>query len=317
MKSIGLVIPVYNESGHLVESLGTILGIAARIRSGGPYQLEILLVDDGSTDNIAARLAGHFDLGRELHYLRLNANYGKEAAISAGLETLKQCDAVIVMDSDLEHPPALIARMLQLWEQGNRIVSACKIFPDGNSRPGAAGSRLFYRLFRLFTGIDISNQSDFKLLDRSAVEFYLGLPEKSKYFWGLVQWMNFPMAIVDFEVPPGAKTTSSWGFGSLLVYAIRSITTFTALPLQLVTLFGGLTFLLSLGIGAKALYDKLTGVALDGFTTVIFLLLIIGSVLMFSLGIIGIYIARIYEETKGRPAYIIDRDASVVGLGDR
>jgi polyisoprenyl-phosphate glycosyltransferase len=306
MKSVTILIPVYNEAHVIVPNLREILAHARAITT---CRVNVLVVDDGSTDALAERLQNAFAKERALHYLRLNRNFGKEAAIAAGLSTLRRSDAVIVMDSDLQHPPALLSRMIALWQQGFDVVDACKASRGEEGAVHKLCCKLFYALFDRMTGLSLQHQSDFKLIDRKVVSFYCGLPERERFFRGLVGWMHFNTTQVWFEVPPAARK-STWSRWRLFTYAVSSITSFTSFPLQLVTFCGGVTFLVSLVIGGIAVMDKLSGRAVDGFSTVILLILAVGSVLMFSLGLIGIYLARIYEEVKRRPGWIIDEPGS-------
>lgn len=306
MKTVTILIPVFNEANVIVPNLREILAHARAITT---VRINVLVVDDGSTDALSERLQSAFAKERALHYLRLNRNFGKEAAIAAGLSTLRRSDAVIVMDSDLQHPPALLARMIALWQQGFDVVDACKASRGEESTVHKLCCKLFYAVFDRLTGLSLQHQSDFKLIDRKVVAFYCGLPERERFFRGLVGWMHFNTTQVWFEVPPAARK-STWSRWRLFTYALGSITSFTSFPLQLVTLCGGLTFLVSLVVGGIALLDKASGRAVDGFSTVILLILAVGSVLMFSLGLIGIYIARIYEEVKRRPGWIIDEHST-------
>lgn len=312
MKTVTILIPVYNEAHVIVANLREILAHARTVKS---VAINILLVDDGSTDDLAARLKSAFALEPSLHYLRLNRNFGKEAAIGAGLSVIRKSDAVIVMDSDLQHPPALIGRMIALWQQGYEVVDACKASRGDEGFVQRWGSKVFYALFDRLTGLHLRSHSDFKLIDRKVVNFYCSLPERERFFRGLIGWMHFNATQIHFDVPPGTRR-STWSRWRLFTYALRSITSFTSFPLQIVTLCGVLTFLVSLVVGGIAIADKLTGEAVDGFSTVILLILAIGSVLMFSLGLIGVYIARIYEEVKRRPAWIIDERGSQSPLSE-
>ncbi len=301
-----IVIPVFNEGEPLIKSLRVILREAALAATRTGLHASILVVDDGSSDGTPARLAQHFELGSEIAYLRLARNCGKEVAILAGLCAAQDASAVVVMDGDLQHPPALLLPMFEAWLAGSDVVEACKSSRGKEGWFRGLGARLFYGLFRAATDLDIEHHSDFKLLDAKVVAVYVALPERKRFFRGLISWLQFPSMRVQFDVAEGARPASRWSSAHLLRYAVSSLVSFTSVPLQLVTWCGGLTFLVSLVFGGKAIYDKWTGHAADGFSTVILLLLLIASILMFSLGLIGLYVARIYDEVKQRPPYQID-----------
>ncbi len=306
-RKLTLIIPVYNEADglrrHLDEILRQLEVLPASVGA------DLLIVDDGSTDATPEIAQTLCQQRRDVALLVLNRNFGKEAAIVAGLDH-SDADAVVVMDSDLQHPPALLPKMVELWLGGADVVEAVKVSRNTRSGPYRYLANAFYRLFNALTGLDLHNHCDYKLLDRKVIEAYRSLPERSRFFRGLVSWMHFPAAQIPFEEPAREAGGSKWSALRLLKLSWDSISSFTALPLQLVTLLGGVTLLVSLLLGAKALYDKLSGQALDGFTTVILLLLIIGSVLMFILCLLGIYVARIYDEIKARPHYLVDRGRS-------
>jgi len=162
----------------------------------------------------------------------------------------------------------------------------------------------------MLADIDITNHSDFKLLDKKVVQAYCALPERKRFFRGLIHWMGFSTAQIPFEVPERQHGVSTWSYLRLFKLSLTAITIFSSIPLQIITLLGILTFNVSLVLSTIALYHKYTGVAVSGFTTVILLILFIGSVLMIALGIIGNYIAHIYNEVKQRPSYLIDWDKS-------
>lgn len=301
---LGLVIPVFNEGSLFVENFREIrrcLGAVSR------HRFRILIVDDGSTDDTLLHVRSVVSDDPDVSLLCLTRNFGKEAAIQAGLEHLgDDVAAAIVMDSDLQHPPALIPAMVKLWEGGIDIVEAQKISRAHDSAWSALLAGLFYRTFHAMTGMDIHNQSDFKLLDRRVLSFYRDLHEHNRFFRGIIHWSGFSIARLTFEVPQRSAGNSRWSRFKLWRYSIDAMTSFSSIPLHFITILGVLTFLVSIVFSAKALYDKFTGVALGGFTTVIVLQLFIGSILMISLGLIGIYLARIHDEVKRRPGYLID-----------
>ena len=311
MKSVAIIIPVLNEAADIDANLSVILSYTtARDPAASTISFTLIVVDDGSTDQTAEVVLRRGQLDHNIRLLSLSRHFGKEAAILAGLSNAKDFDAVIVMDSDLQHPPALLAEMLEHWQQGYLVVEAVKSSRGDETLTKNLLVRSYYRLFNFLTTLSISGDTDFKLLDRQVVSAYCRLPEHNRFFRGLVKWMNFPTARIFFDVPASVRARSSWGSLALFRYAISSITSFTAFPLQIVTLLGGLTFVISLVIGSMALFDKLSGNAVDGFTTVILLILLIGSILMFSVGMIGIYVSRIYDEVKKRPTYLLDKNKS-------
>jgi glycosyltransferase involved in cell wall biosynthesis len=183
------------------------------------------------------------------------------------------------------------------------VVEAVKVYHGHH--PGRRRANLFYRLFGALTGHDLQGASDFKLMDRRVLEAWRSLPEHSLFFRGMHAWLGFRRVQLPFEVPERAGGHSGWSLWALLKLAITAVTSFSSAPLQLVSLAGGAFALFAVVLGLQTLYAKMSGHALDGFTTVILLLLVIGSVTMLGLGIIGTYIARIYDEVKARPRYIV------------
>lgn len=307
MHTIAIIIPAYNEAASIVANLAV---IRAAVDDIADANFVLVVIDDGSADATTAVVRQLHNEDPRVHLLSLNRHYGKEAAIAAGLQAMRHCDAVVVMDSDLQHPPALIPTMVEHWRQGACVVEAVKASRGNESYLRGKLAGVFYRSFSYFTRLGIDGHTDFKLLDKEVVNACCDLPEHGRFFRGLIAWLGFETVQLPFNVPPSTRQRSAWGQRALFRYAIESITSFTAFPLQIVTVLGGLTFLLSLVIGAMALADKLAGRAVDGFTTVILLILIIGSVLMFSVGLIGIYVGRIYDEVKRRPNFLINHHKS-------
>ncbi len=237
----------------------------------------------------------------------MSRNFGKELALTAGLDMAKG-DAVIVMDADGQHPPALLLEMLSTWrDTGTDIVEAVKSDRGKETILSKLGAGLFYSLWSRFSGFDIRGASDFKLLNRRAVDAYLQMDERNVFFRGMTAWIGFERVQIPFEVASRAGGQSNWSVFKKLRLAVNGISGFSSIPLQLVT-FVGIAFLVfSVVFGGYTLALQLTGHSVSGFATVILLLLIIGSLLMISLGIIGIYLARIYDEIKHRPRYLISR----------
>lgn len=298
---ITILMPVYNEGEFIYQNVMT---VDALMKEHG-IDHQFLLVDDGSKDNTWAelcRLAGDHE---QVSVIRLSRNFGKEAALCAGLENAAG-DAVLVMDSDLQHPPAYIPEMVRLWtEEGYDVVEGVKINRGRESLASKLAALLFYRTFSRTTGIDIHAASDFKLMDRSAVEAWKRLPEKNTFFRGLSAWVGYKRYAMPFEVAPRAGGETKWSFRSLSGLAINSITAYTSAPLFIVFWLGLLMGLGAVVITIQTLFNYFAHRAATGFSTVILLQLFIGSAVMISLSIIGLYIAKIYDEVKARPRYLI------------
>ena len=297
---LSIIIPAYNEQENIDQAFVAI----SKILTENNIPFEILFVDDGSCDQTFACVQKLSEGHKEVRGISFSRNFGKEAAIFAGLEGA-QGDCCLIMDCDLQHPPALIPDMYRLWRDGFEVVEGIKASRGKESPFHRLCAKGFYHIISGATGIDMSRASDFKLLDRKAVDALLILPERAPFFRALSSWVGFKTASLSFEVQERTAGASKWSLWSLTKYAIRNITSFSGAPMQMVTLLGWIMLLASLALGIQSLYRYFSGTALEGFTTVILLQLIIGSVLMISLGIIGHYISRIYEEIKARPRYII------------
>lgn len=297
---LSIVLPSYNEEEMVPVAARTVHEILAAEGVGH----ELLFVDDGSRDATWQRIreaAASVPAVRGVHFSR---NFGKEAAIFAGLNEAKG-DCVAVIDCDLQHPPEKLVEMYRLWEQGFEVIEGVKSDRGKESVMHRFAAKTFYAIISRATGIDMSRASDFKLLDRKAVNVILTMREKRAFFRALSSWVGFRTTEVSYEVRERTAGESKWSTWSLMKYAVSNITAFTAMPLHLVTVFGVITLLTSVVLGIIALVQKIAGTALGGFTTVIILLLFLGSLIMISLGIIGYYVGNIYEEIKDRPRYII------------
>ncbi len=301
-KLLSVIIPSFNEQDMITKTFETV----KEILDGASIPFEVLFVDDGSGDLTYHNIVELSGQHHEIRGISFSRNFGKESAIFAGLENASGACAVI-MDCDLQHPPATIVEMYRLWEQGYEVVEGVKSTRGKENRLYTLSANSFYRIISKITGMDMANASDFKLLDRRAIDALLLMPERVPFFRALSSWIGFETISVPFEVQERTVGTSKWSVWSLVKYAVKNITSFSGAPMQFVSLMGWMLLLFSLIFAIHSLYRYFTGTALEGFTTVILLQLIIGSVLMISLGIIGHYISRIYDEIKGRPRYIISK----------
>ena len=300
--TLSLVIPVHNEDQIIQDTLqrcGPLLNDISEDH-------EFIVIDDGSTDSTWEVLTSLAEGDQRLKLIRFTRNFGKEAAIFAGLNQSRgKC--TVVMDGDLQHPPELIPEMYRLWkEAGYDVVHGIKTVRQDEPRPSRFFGHLFYALMGSLSGYDLKGATDYKLLDRNVVHHYVDLPEHVRFFRGLVPWLGFRNTSVPFSPSKRQKGRSRWSYPALARLGIRAICSFSSLPMQVVTLMGGIMFAAAILLGAQTLFMKMSGQAVEGFTTVILLLLFIGSILMVSLGVIGQYIALIYEEVKRRPSYIVD-----------
>ncbi len=298
---LSVILPAYNEEMMIATAAETLRGILDE--AGIPF--ELVFINDGSKDKTWEEICKAREVDPRVCGVCFSRNFGKEAAMFAGLEKARG-DCCVVLDCDLQHPPEKIVEMYHLWEQGYEVVEGIK--HDRGQETGfhrfAANS--FYGLISLATGMDMASSSDFKLLDRKVVDTLNAMPERNVFFRALSFWVGFRKTEVEYDVRERTAGESKWSTKSLIRYAITNIGSFSSVPLHLITILGIVTMIISVVFGIVALVQKLMGTALGGFTTVILLLLFIGSLIMISLGIIGYYIARIYEEIKGRPRYIIE-----------
>ncbi len=317
MAVLSIVLPAYNEEQNIANTVKVLSGILEQ----NEIDYELVFISDGSRDGTYAEIVKAAAENPRVKGAEFSRNFGKEAGIFAGLE-LASGDAVIVMDCDLQHPPQMIPQMWKLWQDGVEVVEGVKSDRGKESLGYKLSAGLFYRIMSRLIKIDMSASSDFKLLDRKVVDVLLALPERNTFFRALSFWAGFRTESLPYEVQERQFGKSKWSFWSLMKYAISNVTSFSTLPLQLVTVMGMISILFSVVLAIQTLVRFLMGNSLGGFTTVILLILIIGGFLMLSLGIIGHYIARIYEEVKGRPKYIISKvtqnvQGEVVGAWNR
>ena len=220
-------------------------------------------------------------------------------------------DCCVIIDCDLQHPPEKIIEMYQLWQDGYEIVEAVKSDRGEESVFHSFAAKCFYAMISKATQINMERASDFKLLDRKAMNVLLNMNEKNAFFRALSSWIGFKSTQIEFEVQERTVGTTKWSTKALIRYAVSNIAAFSAAPMQIVTFLGGLMLAVSFFLTVIALYQKFSGIALDGFTTVIVIELFTGSILMISLGIIGFYISKIYDEVKGRPKYIVSKTCGI------
>ena len=295
---LSVILPSYKEEQMVAAAAETVTAIL----DGAGIAHELLFVDDGSRDGTWAEIQAASARDPRVVGVHFSRNFGKEAAMFAGLEQARG-DCCVVIDCDLQHSPEKILEMYRLWEQGYEVVEGVKEDRGTESAAHRFAANSFYALISRATGLDMAASSDFKLLDRKVVDTLNRMTERNVFFRALSYWVGFKKAEVRYRVRERTAGESKWSTRALIRYAVNNIGSFSSAPLHLVTV-----------LGVVALVQKIAGVALGGFTTVILLLLFSRSIIMISLGIIGYYIERIFEECKGRPRYII---SNICGREDR
>ncbi|NLZ69759.1 MAG: glycosyltransferase family 2 protein [Clostridiaceae bacterium] len=301
---ISVLIPFYNESGQVAVTVKT---VAEYVGATG-CSWEMVLIDDGSKDTTAAELLEAAADDPRLRVLILSRNFGKEAALCAALDhAVGRC--AIIIDGDLQHPPEHIPEMVRLWrEEGYEVVEGVKSDRGRENPLKRMVSKGFYFIFRMLTGFDLQNASDFKLIDRKVINAWKQMPEKNTFFRGMSAWVGFRRTSIEFEVRDRSSGKSKWNLGALWRLSSNAITSFSSKPLHIINIMGVLFWGLSLILGIQTLINYILGRAATGFTTVILLQLIIGGATMSSLSLLGRYVTRIYDESKDRPRYLITRD---------
>ena len=303
---LSVVIPAFNEQEMVPAAAGQIDGILSR--AGIPH--ELIFIDDGSRDATWAEIRAeseHRDTVRGVHFSR---NFRKEAAIFAGLQAADG-DCVAVIDCDLQHPPEKLVEMYRLWEQGVEVVEGVKTDRGEESLAHRVAAKTFYRLISEATHIDMTRASDFKLLDRKAVNVLLSMREKRAVFRALSSWIGFRTAEVPYEVRERAAGESKWSTWLLIKYALSNITAFTSLPLHLITGCGAASFLAALIVGIVSIVRLAMGRVVTGLTGAVILLLFLSGLIMVGLGIIGYYLGNIYMEIQDRPRFIVSETCGV------
>ncbi len=297
---LSVIIPAYNEQENIANTAEVISGIL----DAEEIEFEMIFADDGSKDGSWAEICRLNADDPRVRGLRFSRNFGKEGAIFAGLRAAEG-DCAVLIDCDLQHPPELIPQMYRMWERGAEVVEARKSSRGRESLFYKLFAKGFYKLMRSSSGINLDGASDFKLLDRKAVNALNEMPERMTFFRALSGWVGFRTEHIEFDVKPRNAGKTKWNYKKLFIFGINSVTSFTNFPMHVITLIGVIFGIFAVVMGIQTLVNYFSGSAADGFTTVILLVLILGACLMIGIGIIGFYLSKIYEEIKRRPRYII------------
>ena len=271
-----------------------------------PYLYEIMFINDGSSDGTLDEILKLANENETVKYISLSRNFGKEAAMFAGMKRIKG-DAAILMDSDMQHPPTLICEMVQGYEEGFHQVVA-KRSRKGDSKLRSALSSLYYKVVNAVTDVNFEDgEGDFRLLSRKAINSILSLSESNRFSKGIYSWIGLSKKTISYENVVRAEGDSKWSFGSLVNYGIDGIISFNMKPLRICFYTGFLVLFLSLLYIAFTFYEIMVrGVIAPGYFTTITAILLLGGIQLISLGVIGEYVGRIYNETKQRPHFLVE-----------
>ena len=306
MAILSVLMPAYNEAAGLALAVREVEKHLAPLG----HEVRFVLVDDGSRDRtwqvIEEIAAAHPNVAG----LGFSRNFGKEAALLAGLDACDG-DCVIIMDSDLQHPPDVLPKMIAAWKDGGfQIVHGVKQQRQGESRFRRFCSHLVFGAARAMSGLELQGSSDFKLLDRQVVLSYRELRERLLFFRGLVDWLGYRTTRISFDVAERATGKSQWGMWGLVKYAFNAILSFSTRPLKIVSMLAACFFVLSSAVGVKTFYDWAVDESKEGFPTVILLIVGFGNVALVAISVISWYVGKIFDEVKMRPRYIVSRSVN-------
>jgi glycosyltransferase involved in cell wall biosynthesis len=303
-----LVVPVYNESDVLPLFFKRVKSALAKI------DYEILMVDDGSRDDSALQIARAGASDKRIKLIRFSRNFGKEAAMTAGIYHATG-QTVVPIDADLQDPPELIPAMIEKWRKGAKVVLATRQDREADGWLKTKTAGVFYRLFNALSKVKLPPQAgDFRLMDRQVVEALKQLPERTRFSKGLFSWVGFKTVELPYTRPARAAGVTKWNYWKLWNYALEGILSFSTIPLRMWTYLGLLLALFGFGWGIHIIMGVLiSGKELPGYASLIVSILFIGGVQLIVLGVLGEYIGRVYEETKRRPLYLV---AETVNLPD-
>lgn len=317
LSSVSIVTPAYNEEKnliHLYERIRSVMEAAGR-------DFELIIVENGSDDNSLELLKKLHNKDKRVNYLSLTRNFGHQGALFAGLNHT-QGDVVVSMDADLQHPPELIPKMLELWEKGFDVVYTTKKQNKTQSFLRRSIDNFFYRIMNKLSGIQLHGQSDFRLLGKKVVDTLCNLPERNKFLRGLTTWIGFRQTGIEYEVCSRFSGESKFCFPHLIKLAIDGIFSFSIIPLRIFTLLGilisGLSFIYGICIVLFKVFTLVSGssgVIPPGWVTIAFVMLFFGGIQLIGIGLLGEYLGRVYDEVKGRPVYIVNETSLVQDTG--
>jgi len=301
-KILSIVSPAYNEAENLGEFYSRVINATDNLN----LEIEIIYINDGSQDSTIDIITKQRQIDNRITIIDLSRNFGKEIALTAGLD-YSSGDAVIVIDADLQDPPELIPKLVEKWREGYDVVNAKRIKRKGESLLKKVMSYIYYRLLFYLSDINVPKDTgDFRLLNKNALDALLKLREKHRYMKGLFVWVGFKQKEIEYEREARFKGKTKWGFFSLFNLAFDGLTSFSIMPLRLASTIGFLSALIGFFYGAVIFFKTLFfHEPVAGFTSLVVLVTFFGGIQLLSIGIIGEYIGRIFNETKNRPLYVV------------
>jgi glycosyltransferase involved in cell wall biosynthesis len=307
--TLSCVMPAYNEAANLAELVPQVLTTLQALGS----QIELILVNDGSRDATGSVIDALSQTHREVVGIHLSRNFGKEAALMAGIDAARG-EVVVLMDSDGQHPVSLVSQMLQRWRDGADVVYAIRRTRHDQSKLQIGLTGLFYKLINLGNRVQIpAHAGDFRLMDRRVVEALKSLPERNRFMKGLYAWVGFQSVAIDYEPLPRRAGTSSFGLRGSFALAFTGMLAFSIAPLRALTLIGLALATLALGYGAWVIAEYfIWGINVPGYATLVVGLMFFSGIQLLSIGVLAEYVGRIYEEVKQRPMYLVSH---ITGIG--
>ncbi len=302
-KLISVVVPVFNEIEVIDACYARLTGVMQALED---FDYELVFVDDGSSDDTHARLVTFHESDPHLKIVKFSRNFGHQVAVTAGVDEASG-DAVVIIDADMQDPPEVIPQMVGKWQEGFDVVYGVRVRRTGESRLKLMTAAAFYRLLRRFTNIEIpADVGDFRLMSARAAAQLRKLREKDRFVRGLVSWVGFRQVGLPYERESRLAGETKYPYSKMLKFAVDGITSFSNLPLKLASWLGYLASFLAFLYLLSVFVQRALGYTVEGWATIMVAMLFMGGVQLICIGIIGEYIGRIFNETKGRPMYVIE-----------